>query len=206
MAAEIAAVLGDARRKGRAWRCRCPLHGGRNLTLRDGDGGRVLATCWGGCDRRDLLAELRRRGLLDRDHSQGQDHPASNAQLSTTFIITVTPNPGGSGGFAAYLADQLLVGSSRQPFCDSARRLLELGYPADALLVMRHHGGLIDSLHSTIGTAAKLTVEENRHGSPAFRLYRKAPPSIGEGPPVAPIETAGTSARSPKPSGDGGGQ
>ena len=64
-AAEIAAALGDARREGRAWRCRCPLHGGRSLVLRDGDGGRVLATCWAGCDRRDVLAELRQRGLFD---------------------------------------------------------------------------------------------------------------------------------------------
>jgi putative DNA primase/helicase len=35
------------------------------LVIRDGDSGCVLATCWGGCDRRDVLAELRGRGLLD---------------------------------------------------------------------------------------------------------------------------------------------
>jgi hypothetical protein len=33
------------------------------LVLRDGDGDRVLATCWGGSDRLD--GELRRLGLLD---------------------------------------------------------------------------------------------------------------------------------------------
>jgi putative DNA primase/helicase len=65
-AAEIAAALGDARREGRAWRCRCPLHGGRSLVLREGDTGSVLATCWAGCDRRDVLAELRACGLLGR--------------------------------------------------------------------------------------------------------------------------------------------
>jgi putative DNA primase/helicase len=64
-AADTAHNLGDARREGREWRCRCPLHGGRSLTLRDGEGGRVLVTCWGGCDRLDVLAELRRRKLLD---------------------------------------------------------------------------------------------------------------------------------------------
>ena len=64
-AADIAHALGEARREGRGWRCRCPLHQGRSLTLRDGDGGRVLVTCWGGCDRLDVIAELRRRGLLD---------------------------------------------------------------------------------------------------------------------------------------------
>jgi putative DNA primase/helicase len=63
-AAMIAAALGDARREGRAWRCRCPLHAGRSLVLRDGDDGRLLATCWGGCDRLAVLTELRRRGLL----------------------------------------------------------------------------------------------------------------------------------------------
>ena len=36
-----------------------------HLVLRDGESDRVLATCWGGCDRLDVLAELRRRGLLD---------------------------------------------------------------------------------------------------------------------------------------------
>jgi putative DNA primase/helicase len=70
-AAEIATALGDARREGRAWWCRCPLHGGRSLILRDGDSDRVLATCWAGCDRRDVLAELRARGLLDR---RGEDY------------------------------------------------------------------------------------------------------------------------------------
>jgi putative DNA primase/helicase len=65
-AASIAAALGEARPEGRgSWRCRCPLHGGRSLVLRDGDTGRVLVTCWGGCDHIDVLAELRRRGLLD---------------------------------------------------------------------------------------------------------------------------------------------
>ena len=65
-AAAIAAALGDARREGRGWRCRCPLHGGRSLVIGDGDNGLVLATCWAGCDRLDVLTELRRRGLLER--------------------------------------------------------------------------------------------------------------------------------------------
>ena len=64
-AADIAHALGDARRDGRGWRCRCPLHGGRSLTLRQGDGGRVLVWCFGGCNSHDVLAELRRCRLLD---------------------------------------------------------------------------------------------------------------------------------------------
>jgi len=69
-AADIARSLGHARREGRGWRCRCPLHGGRSLVLRDGHGGRVLVTCWGGCDRLDVLSELGRCGLLDERTSE----------------------------------------------------------------------------------------------------------------------------------------
>jgi hypothetical protein len=35
------------------------------LQLADGNGGRLLVMCWAGCDRLEVLAELRRRGLLD---------------------------------------------------------------------------------------------------------------------------------------------
>jgi putative DNA primase/helicase len=65
-ASVIAAALGQACREGSSWRCRCPLHGGRSLVIRDGASGRLLVTCWGGCERLDVLAELRRLGLLDQ--------------------------------------------------------------------------------------------------------------------------------------------
>jgi putative DNA primase/helicase len=77
-AAEIARALGGACRSGAWWRCRCPVHesGGPTLALRDGE--RALVTyCHGGCDRRDILAELRRRGLLDS--GTRQDSPPSPA-------------------------------------------------------------------------------------------------------------------------------
>jgi hypothetical protein len=38
----IATALGDARREGRAWPSRCPLHGGGSLVIRDGKRGRLL--------------------------------------------------------------------------------------------------------------------------------------------------------------------
>ena len=71
-AADVARTLGDARREGSRWRCRCPLHGGRSLSLSDGDRGLVLATCWGDCDRHDVLAELRQLGLLE---GRGASYP-----------------------------------------------------------------------------------------------------------------------------------
>ena len=62
-AAEIAAAL-EGRREGRQWRCRCPIHGGRSLLVRDGEAGRILVFCYGSCEPRDVLAELRRSGLI----------------------------------------------------------------------------------------------------------------------------------------------
>ena len=41
----VARALGDARREGRTRRCRYSLHGGRSLTLRDGDGGALFVWC-----------------------------------------------------------------------------------------------------------------------------------------------------------------
>ena len=63
-AADIALALGDARREGHSWRCRCPVHGGRSLVLRDGYADRLLVKCWSGCITGEVLAELRRLGLV----------------------------------------------------------------------------------------------------------------------------------------------
>ena len=49
---------------------RCPCHDDRlpSLSLSDGDEpGRVLVHCFAGCDRRDILAALRGRGLLNEE-------------------------------------------------------------------------------------------------------------------------------------------
>jgi putative DNA primase/helicase len=64
--AEIAASLGRAHRSGAWWRCRCPVHQshGPTLALRDGNRGGLIAVCHAGCVRADILAELRRRGLI----------------------------------------------------------------------------------------------------------------------------------------------
>jgi putative DNA primase/helicase len=65
-AAEIAAACGNARREGRGWRCRCPVHGGHSLVLADGRNA-LLVKCWAGCDARDVLAKVRRLGLTSGD-------------------------------------------------------------------------------------------------------------------------------------------
>jgi putative DNA primase/helicase len=64
-AAGIAAALGPAYRSGAWWRCRCPAHGSNGATLAVEDGERgLLLKCFAGCDPRNVLAELRRLGLI----------------------------------------------------------------------------------------------------------------------------------------------
>jgi hypothetical protein len=75
--AEIARQLG-LRKVGQAWRGACPLCGGKTrFQLREGRNG-PLIWCWHGCDRKDLLAELRRRGLLPK-REQGPLTPGEKA-------------------------------------------------------------------------------------------------------------------------------
>lgn len=71
-AATIAKALRGVK-NGNGFLCRCPVpsHGkGRgdrspSLSVSDGEDGRVLLHCFSGCDSRDVLAELRRRGIID---------------------------------------------------------------------------------------------------------------------------------------------
>ena len=88
----IASALGNARRAGQWWRCVCPVHGSRtghslSLALRDHPRG-LAVHCHAGCSRDDVIAELRRRGLIAgrRDGARlaptpiGRDHGDNTAQ------------------------------------------------------------------------------------------------------------------------------
>jgi putative DNA primase/helicase len=83
--AEIAHALGGASRSGAWWRCRCPAHGSRGATLalRDGEHGLIIK-CFAGCDARDILAELRRRGLLQ---DRKEHRRAAHSEKSTSSRI-----------------------------------------------------------------------------------------------------------------------
>ena len=67
--------LADAlvgRREGREWRCRCPLHGGRSLFIREQEG-RILFVCRAGCSQDEVIKALRELGLWgsSEDHTRG---------------------------------------------------------------------------------------------------------------------------------------
>ena len=71
-AGAIARRLGG-RRQGNNWRCPCPLDCGYSLSLSDGDDGRLLALCFGGCTFDKVTLALVAHGLLDDDDDAGDD-------------------------------------------------------------------------------------------------------------------------------------
>ncbi len=113
-AAEIAKRLGGAIRHGRGWLARCPVpghgqgRGDRNpsLSLADGEGGRLLVTCFGGCAARDVLAEMRNRGLIAgrRDDWQLPPTPArdplpvADAERKRAFALRLWEAATAAGG------------------------------------------------------------------------------------------------------------
>jgi Toprim domain len=62
----IACQLG-AMRQGNNWRCACPRGCGYSLCLADGEDGRLLAFCFGGCAYDEIMLALVEYGLLDDD-------------------------------------------------------------------------------------------------------------------------------------------
>jgi DNA primase len=65
MTAETIARALGGHRAGATWMARCPVHEDRSpsLSISAGKDGKVLVRCHAGCDQRDLIAALRKRGL-----------------------------------------------------------------------------------------------------------------------------------------------
>jgi DNA primase len=65
MTAETIARALGGRRAGATWMARCPVHEDRrpSLSISASEDGKVLVRCHAGCDQRDLIAALQRRGL-----------------------------------------------------------------------------------------------------------------------------------------------
>jgi len=120
------------------------------------------------------------------------------------ITITISPLPTSPGRFVVRLGDQVLAASSRQPFLDAARCLIDLGHPPNSILTMRHAGSDGDALRSKIGAAARLMVREDARRGPELVPYR-AIPSADVAPPIAPKDKASTTlARRSKRTSSGG--
>ena len=66
-AEQLAALLGNARRYKRGWLASCPVpgHGSGNgdtnpsLAITDGEGGKILLKCFGGCEQADVFESVK---------------------------------------------------------------------------------------------------------------------------------------------------
>jgi putative DNA primase/helicase len=67
MTAETIAKALGGHRAGATWMARCPVHDDRapSLSISSGKDGKVLVRCHAGCDQRDVIATLRKRGLWE---------------------------------------------------------------------------------------------------------------------------------------------
>jgi len=94
----------------------------------------------------------------------GQADPVRRHEMSEIEIVIAA-----AGGqrqadvFTAHWGD-ILLATSRTPFFDSARKLLEIGAEPSDLLIMRHRGSSTPSLRARIAVAAKLAVTDTRVG------------------------------------------
>ena len=115
--------------------------------------------------RRDQRAALGR-------HTLARPDPA--------LMIEIIVTPQGAGQFMACLGERIILKSSRQPLLDAARVLLAEGVDPQARIQMRHAGANHVALSSTVGKAAKLTVDE--HNGTVFAKWKPHPVSAGSPP------------------------
>jgi hypothetical protein len=77
------------------------------------------------------------------------------------------------GKFEAYIGgERVPIVVSNQPFYATARWLLAQGTDPETPIAMRHRNSPIVSMRSTVGRAAQLSVEEDRHHGPYVRRWR----------------------------------
>jgi hypothetical protein len=90
------------------------------------------------------------------------------------IAITVTPNAR-NGRYRAYIkAEEEPLCASRQPFLDSARKLLARGHDPQMMLIMGWAGEKDWALRSSLGVAAKLTVDEHNGTFANWKAYSRS--------------------------------
>jgi hypothetical protein len=93
------------------------------------------------------------------EFSPGPSGPFSFGALRMTIVVTLGPEHNRRGRWTAYLGDRAIC-TTAQPLLDVAAVLLTEGAdPGVSIVLMR---GDVECLRSTIGTAARLTVVNDR--------------------------------------------
>jgi hypothetical protein len=99
-------------------------------------------------------------------------HPiASQLSSDQVRLVIVTPS-GEPGRFNASVNGELVVASSKQPFLDAARVLIERGCDSNSTLIMRHAGSDANLLIAKICIAARLAVQETEARGPELVRWK----------------------------------
>jgi hypothetical protein len=128
------------------------------------------------------MKEITQRGPTRKTLLCNGRDPAAQQQWSNEVRLVVIAPTDQPGCYSGTVNGELLVLSSRTPFLDAARVLVERGCDTNSILIGRHAGSDTNALIAKIGVAARLTVEENRHGTPTFRPYRAVRNGVGKAP------------------------
>jgi hypothetical protein len=137
-ATEIAHALGDARREGDGWRCRCPLADEHNnadahpsLSLRDRPDGGVLAHCHSrhASEQDRVIEALKARGLWPASHGANARAASKSLGKETDegyeFVSPVPPSTPDPDIAAKFLANKFgVTDAERFDYCNAAGGLL----------------------------------------------------------------------------------
>jgi putative DNA primase/helicase len=138
---------------------RCPLHDDRDpsLSIRDGDEpGRILVTCFAGCDRRDIIDELRRRDLIDeaaarKPVARKEPAPAEHKPDPAALSIWIAASPGIGSIVECYLRGRGIT----LPVPASLRCGSHLPTPTMVAAVQRPDGKIVAAQSTLLTTTGK---------------------------------------------------
>ena len=121
--------------------------------------------------------------------------PGEATNRPSQIVITVIPDQR-RGRYRAYIGSEakpLCV--SRQPFLDGARKLLERGHDRRTILAMRWAGAKNWALRSSLGAAAKLTVDEHNGTFAKWKPYSRSAVPPGSANTARTVPTNGRAAK-----------
>ncbi len=133
----ILSALNKVRRSGKGWVACCPAHDDRtpSLSITEGDDGRALLHCYGGCDVRSVveaaglkMTDLFPEGMSLEARQQYQRRSMEAARDHARLLVEIAQNTAGE-----LSDDDLLVAAkARYDLPGIEARLAELQPPADS--------------------------------------------------------------------------
>lgn len=123
---------------------------------------------------RHVVERAPRRIDAGRARLPAEPDPAAPVRAAPILELVLTPIKTRPGHYAISLDGRCLV-RSREPFFSAARVLEAEGVPPDTILTTRHAGSTVTATRSTVGEAAKWTIEESDDRGLRLRKWRPYP-------------------------------